>query len=357
MPVNGMPKHLVRTLTRAKFEQLISSIVERTIAPCKKALKNAGLTPKDINEVILVGGSTRIPIIQAAVERFFGKAPSKGVNPDEVVALGAAIQGGVLTGEVKDVLLLDVIPLSLGIETMGGVFTKLIDANTTIPTKKSEVFSTASDNQPSVDIHVLQGERSMANDNKTLGRFQLTDIPSAQRGVPQIEVTFDIDANGIMNISAKDKGTGKQQSIKIESASGLSDEEIQRMKAEAEANAESDKKLREEVEIVNKADSTIFQTERQLKEYGDKIPADKKQPIEDALAELKKEFDAKNVENLEPAMEKLNTVFQAASQEMYNAANAGGGEGNEGQSSTATEESNPQDEVTDVDFEEVEDKK
>ena len=357
MPVNGMPKHLVRTLTRAKFEQLISSIVERTIAPCKKALKNAGLTPKDIDEVILVGGSTRIPIIQAAVERFFGKAPSKGVNPDEVVALGAAIQGGVLTGEVKDVLLLDVIPLSLGIETMGGVFTKLIDANTTIPTKKSEVFSTASDNQPSVDIHVLQGERSMANDNKTLGRFQLTDIPSAQRGVPQIEVTFDIDANGIMNISAKDKGTGKQQSIKIESASGLSDEEIQRMKAEAEANAESDKKLREEVEIVNKADSTIFQTERQLKEYGDKIPADKKQPIEDALAELKKEFDAKNVENLEPAMEKLNTVFQAASQEMYNAANAGGGEGNEGQSSASTEETNPQDEVTDVDFEEVEDKK
>ena len=357
MPVNGMPKHLVRTLTRAKFEQLISSIVERTIAPCKKALKNAGLTPKDIDEVILVGGSTRIPIIQAAVERFFGKAPSKGVNPDEVVALGAAIQGGVLTGEVKDVLLLDVIPLSLGIETMGGVFTKLIDANTTIPTKKSEVFSTASDNQPSVDIHVLQGERSMANDNKTLGRFQLTDIPSAQRGVPQIEVTFDIDANGIMNISAKDKGTGKQQSIKIESASGLSDEEIQRMKAEAEANAESDKKQREEVEIVNKADSTIFQTERQLKEYGDKIPADKKQPIEDALAELKKEFDAKNVENLEPAMEKLNTVFQAASQEMYNAANAGGGEGNEGQSSASTEETNPQDEVTDGDFEEVEDKK
>ena len=357
MPVNGIPKHLVRTLTRAKFEQLISSIVERTIAPCKKALKNAGLTVKDINEVILVGGSTRIPIIQAAVEHFFGKAPSKGVNPDEVVALGAAIQGGVLSGEVKDVLLLDVIPLSLGIETMGGVFTKLIDANTTIPTKKSEVFSTASDNQPSVDIHVLQGERSMANDNKTLGRFQLTDIPSAQRGVPQIEVTFDIDANGIMNISAKDKGTGKQQSIKIESASGLSDEEIQRMKAEAEANAEDDKKKREEVETVNKADSTIFQTERQLKEYGDKIPADKKQPIEDALVELKKEYEAKNVENLEPAMEKLNTVFQAASQEMYSAANGGGSEGGEGQGATSSDESNPQDEVTDVDFEEVNDKK
>src|SRR5690554_5039245 len=344
------PKHLVKPLSRAKFEQLIDDLVKRTMKPCENALKAAGLSTSDIDEVILVGGSTRIPAVQEAVEKFFGKNPHKGVNPDEVVAIGAAIQGGVLTGDVKDVLLLDVTPLSLGIETMGGVMTKLIEANTTIPTKKSQIFSTAADNQPSVEIHVLQGERPMAQDNKTIGRFHLDGIPPAPRGTPQIEVTFDIDANGIMNISAKDKGTGKEQSIKIEASSGLSEEEIERMKNEAKANEEADKKLREEVETLNKADSLIFQTERQLKEYGDKIPADKKQPIEDALAELKTAYEAKNIEQINVASDKLNTVFQAASQEMYQNNDAGA---QEGQSTNETSD----DEVTDVDFEEVEDDK
>lgn len=343
------PKHLVKTLTRAKFEQLADSLIKRTIEPCKTALKNAGLTAGQIDEVILVGGSTRIPAIQKAVEDFFGKAPSKGVNPDEVVALGAAIQGGVLTGEVKDVLLLDVTPLSLGIETMGGVFTKLIEANTTIPTKRSETFSTASDNQPSVQLHVLQGERPMARDNRTIGMFNLDGIPPAPRGVPQIEVTFDIDANGIIQVSAKDKGTGKEQKIRIESNSGLSKEEIEKMKREAEANAEADRKAKEEAEKINMADSLIFQTEKQLKEYGDKIPAEKKGAIEQAVAELKKSHEAKDLAGIDTHMEALNAAWTAASEDMYKATQAdtaaGGGEG--------TTASAGAENVQDVDFEEV----
>lgn len=352
------PKHLVKSLSRSKFEQLIEDLVARTIKPCESAIKNAGISKSDIDEIILVGGSTRIPAVVEAVEKFFGKKPSKGVNPDEVVAVGAAIQGGVLTGDVKDVLLLDVTPLSLGIETMGGVMTKLIEANTTIPSKKSQVFSTAADNQPSVEIHVLQGERSMASDNKTIGRFHLDGIPPAQRGVPQIEVTFDIDANGIINVSAKDKGTNKEQNIRIEASSGLTDEEIEKMKKEAEANADADKKAKEKVDKLNEADSMIFQTEKQLKEFGDKLSADKKKPIEDALVELKKAHESQEVEQVQPALDKINEAWKAASEEMYKAqadaqqnnGAAGAGAENAGPSEGGAKEG---DDVQDVDFEEV----
>ncbi len=352
------PKHLVRNLSRAKFEQLSESLVRRSMEPCKKALADAGMSPSDIDEVILVGGSTRIPKIQEEVEKFFGKKPSKGVNPDEVVAIGAAIQGGVLTGEVKDVLLLDVTPLSLGIETMGGVFTKLIEANTTIPTKKSEVFSTASDNQPAVDIHVLQGERAMAKDNRSIGRFQLSDIPPAPRGIPQIEVTFDIDANGILNVSAKDKGTGKEQKIKIEASSGLSQDDIERMKREAEANAANDKAEKEKIEKLNGADSQIFQTEKQLKEYGDKISEGNRTNINGALDQLKAAHAAKDLAGIETATEALNKAWEAASQEIYNATQGAGAQGAGPQGSADAGTSNAGDGVSDVDYEEVsEDKK
>jgi molecular chaperone DnaK len=361
MPVDGIPKHLVKTLTRAKFESLIDTLVQATIEPCRKAMHDAGLSNSDINEVILVGGSTRIPVIQEVVEKFFGRKPSKGVNPDEVVAVGAAIQGGVLTGEVKDILLLDVTPLSLGIETMGGVATRLIEANTTIPTKKTETFTTASDNQPSVEIHILQGERPMATDNKTIGRFHLDGIPPAPRGVPQIEVTFDIDANGILHVSAKDKGTGKQQSIRIEASSGLSQDDIERMKREAKENEARDKQQREEVDKLNAADSLIFQTEKQLKEFGDKLPSDKKGPIEQALSKLKDAHKSKDLSAIDKSTAELTAVWQSASEDLYkNQQQPGGQQGPQGYTADAgggagqsQSQTKKDDEVTDVDFEEV----
>lgn len=358
MPVDGIPKHLVRTLSRAKFEQLTDRLVQRTIGPCEQAVKDSGFSISEIDEVILVGGSTRIPKIQETVESFFGKKPSKGVNPDEVVAVGAAIQGGVLTGEVKDVLLLDVTPLSLGIETLGGVTTRLIEANTTIPTKKSEIFSTAADNQPSVEIHVLQGERSMAKDNRTIGRFHLDGIPPAPRGVPQIEVTFDIDANGILHVSAKDKGTGKEQKIRIEASSGLTDQEIEKMKNEAKANAEADKTEREKIDKINAADSLIFQTEKQMKEYGDKLSEGNKSAIHSALEKLKEAHKSQDIANIDSAMEEMNKAWQNASQEMY-AASGAGSAGQTGGSQPGAETSSGGDDsgVSDVEYEEVDDKK